>query len=145
MDPPKEKIEENIKIKEDDSLDKTEDFKPNQEDTKISQKSTKKLSDLVTNNPKEVTKKKMINIGIQTPSETLGEHGELPLDKPCKIISAIRKDNNDSITFKIEWRARKSGFVPKDSYVSSKIFREKYYDMIIDYYESLIMLDHKTS
>jgi len=62
--------------------------------------------------------------------------GNINMDTPMKIKKCKRL--GDRLTLQVEWRERDDGIKPEDSYVLNTELRKKFYDLLIDFYESRI-------
>lgn len=70
--------------------------------------------------------------------------GNLESDVPLKIINAKILDDSDvNINCLIKWKPRLDGFVPMPDWISSKILKRKYPDVLFDFYESRIKFPKK--
>ena len=70
--------------------------------------------------------------------------GTLESDVPLKIINAKILDDSDvNINCLIKWKPRQDGYVPGPEWISSKILKRKYPDVLFDFYESRIKFPKK--
>jgi hypothetical protein len=70
--------------------------------------------------------------------------GNLDTDIPLKIINAKILDDNDvNINCLIKWKPRNDSFVPAPEWISSKILKRKYPDVLFEFYESRIKFPKK--
>ncbi len=61
---------------------------------------------------------------------------------PTRIIGAkLEKDNE--VLCCMEWNKRYDGTLPKHSFLSNKILKEKYPQLLLDYYESKLRVQKK--
>ena len=70
--------------------------------------------------------------------------GTLESDVPLKIINAKILDDSDvNINCLIKWKPREDSYVPGPEWISSKILKRKYPDILFDFYESRIKFPKK--
>ena len=70
--------------------------------------------------------------------------GTLESDVPLKIINAKILDDSDvNINCLIKWKPRQDSYVPGPEWISSKILKRKYPDVLFDFYESRIKFPKK--
>jgi hypothetical protein len=68
-------------------------------------------------------------------SKQVSTPGSLEYDIPQKIVSA-KMGVNKEVLCRIEWNKRYDGSIPDHSYISNKILKQIYPQLLIDYYES---------
>jgi hypothetical protein len=67
--------------------------------------------------------------------------GSLKTDTPKSLKSA--KDDNGKVYMLVEWHERIDGIQPLDSYVYNKELRDKYWNLLLDFYESRLKFNAK--
>jgi hypothetical protein len=80
-----------------------------------------------------------------TPVKQLYKHkapsGNIKLDVPKNLKSA--KNEAGRVYVLVEWRERIDGIQPADSYVLNRELREKYWSMLLDFYEDRLKFNNK--
>lgn len=132
------KIKEIMKSKNNISLDKKrKESKSKSKSKSISRSRSRTRSPL-----KRVKSKKEMNLLKSERSP-----GNIECDLPKKIISGKLIENNQEegseVICIIEWKPRINGIQPQDSAISNKVLREKYPQLLIDYYESKLKHPYK--
>jgi hypothetical protein len=67
--------------------------------------------------------------------------GNIKTDIPKKFKSAKKAEENVYIL--VEWNERMDGIQPLDSYIVNKVLREKYGNMLLDFYEDRLKFNNK--
>jgi hypothetical protein len=83
------------------------------------------------------TKATTSNKVVMTDEIISTQEGNLEFDIPKFIKSAFLKDKERSeLSCLVEWKARYDGTTPKDSYCSSLLLKQRYPDILFQYFES---------
>ncbi|CDW89607.1 UNKNOWN [Stylonychia lemnae] len=70
-------------------------------------------------------------------------NGSFETDIPEKVIGGKMSSNNIQVT--IEWKVRSDGYKPMETIYTNKELRNKYPELLIDFYESRINAKHRIS
>ena len=93
------------------------------------------VNELYKNKNSLITKKQFINNIIK---------GDIEKDIPNKFITVLQNNDDPSSLFiEIEWKKRNNGIQPLNSTYTNKKIKEKFPLLLLDYYESQILLQHK--
>ena len=127
----KKDASEDSKIKIDSNKKKIKKKRVSIKDLNESPNSTK--NNLIINSAQPVVIELPFNEGLKPIYE-----GILDKDTPSKILYAKYVPGEEEIYCLIEWNKNNNGQTPDPSYYSVSEIRRKYYDLLIDYYQSKI-------
>jgi hypothetical protein len=122
------------------NLNNCEQILQNFEQSKRLQKKLKSKIKYKTASPKN---KQIISIdSSDSESETESDAtGRIECDVVNKVINA-KLDKNERVEYEVKWNERYDGTYPKNSLVPSKILRERYGLLILEYIESKMKSRH---
>ncbi len=68
------------------------------------------------------------------------KNGNINIDIPLRIIQhASEEDNENNLSFLVEWRERSCGFIPPPSIVYSNDLKKLYPNVLAKYYEKCLI------